>query len=142
GRESGPILAWVGLRRGSPAPCIPSHATCSVALSNSYPQGEIVFAAPIMRSTSKAVSSFPCSQARQLSGSVLGRWPRSMIDFMRLKASSICHRDRYNSRTCFRLQVDGSVVQAKKYRAASNDASVTVVCFLLACCRSFFLAYS
>ena len=56
GRESGPILAWVGLRRGSPAPCIPSHATCSVALSNSYPQGEMVFAAPIMRSTSKGFS--------------------------------------------------------------------------------------
>src|SRR5258707_176124 len=65
-----------------------------------------------------------------------------MIDFIRLKASSICHRDRYNSRTCFRVQADGSVVQAKKYCAASSDISVTVVCFLLACCLSFFLAYS
>ena len=33
-----------------------------------------------------------------------------MIDFMRLKANSICHRDRYNSRTCFRLHPDCSVV--------------------------------
>src|SRR5450631_3933466 len=95
-----------------------------------------------MRSTSRLVSSFPCNQARQLSGSFLGRCPSPMIDFMRLKASSICHRDRYSSRTCFRLQEDGSVVQTKKYRAASKDFSVRVVCFLLACCLNFFRAYS
>src|SRR5260370_16462426 len=118
--------------------CIRFPATCSGAASNSYPQGENFFAAPIMRSTSKLVNNFPCNQARQLSGSFLGRCPSPIIDFIRLNASSICHRHRYSCRIVFRVHDRGSVVHRKKYPAASRDSSDTAFCFLLASCFSFF----
>ena len=37
---------------------------------------------------SMAMNSFPWSQARALASEVLGNWPRPMIDFILLKASS------------------------------------------------------
>src|ERR1700688_3757749 len=69
---------------------------------------------------SKLVSSLPCSHARQLTGSFFGKCPSPISDFILLKASSICQRERYKSSVCRRLQEEDKVVQREKYRAASN----------------------
>jgi predicted dehydrogenase len=73
------------------------------------------------RSTRSAVRSLPCSHARQLVSSCLGIWPRPRIDLHRLKASSICHRSRYNSSTrVAESSLRFTLVQIMTYPAASS----------------------
>jgi hypothetical protein len=99
-----------------------------------------------MRSTSRLTKILPCNHARALAESFLGRWPRPRIDFIRLKANSICHRSRYNSSTAAAEKVSGSVVQRAKYWAAVQEAGLTFFCALLALrfnrCRALRVAAS
>ena len=115
-------------------------------VGNRYPQGENELAASTMRSTSRLTKILPCNHARALAGSFLGRWPRLRIDFIRLKANSICHRRRYNSSTAAAEKVSGSVVQTAKYWAAVQEAGLTFFCALLALrfnrCRTLRVAAS
>src|SRR5215831_18741330 len=55
-----------------------------------------------------------------------------MIDFIRLKASSICQRNRYSSSTADAEKLAARVVQMEKYWAASHDSRLTFSCRLLA----------
>lgn len=51
-------------------------------------------------SSSRTASSFEQRIARARAGSMAGRLPGSSRPFMRLKAGSTCHRNRYGSSAC------------------------------------------
>lgn len=59
-----------------------------------YPQGETHLLSHSKRSINKAKSTLPCTQLRAEASLVLGRQPSCMSDFIRLKASSTCQRQR------------------------------------------------
>src|SRR4051812_5916585 len=80
------------------------------------PKGEKCSAVSSKRSSSKATNSSPCSQARQLSSLFFGNSLSPRIDFILLKHSSICHRQRYQARTVAASSTStGTFVQTKKY---------------------------
>lgn len=95
---------------------------------------------PTHRSPAKAMrcsarrltNSFPCSHARALAGSFLGRWPNPRRDFIRLNASSICQGNRYIFKICDGSNWCGRLVHKKKYGATRHDSWGTWTCFRLA----------
>ena len=82
-------------------------------------------------SASKLTNNFPCSHARALAGSFFGRWPNPRIDFVLLKASSICRRKRYVFRIWSGSNCCGRLVQTKKYGATRHDSCGMLTCFRL-----------
>ena len=113
-----------------------------ISLQIGYPQGEKDSPATISASIRKATKSFPCIHALAASKSDFFKWPIPMIDFNRLKTSSICHRPRYISKIDIGPNLKSSVVNTKIYPAASMVSGFTVRPFLLFSFNAFRRAFS
>ena len=94
-------------------------------------------------STRRATKSFPCNQARALSGFCFGRFPNPMMLLSLLKTSSICQRSRYRFKmpSAFR-EKRFVVVNRLTYSACSKVSGRSSLCCLDALIRRFFFASS
>ena len=107
-----------------------------------YPQGKKRSPAVINASMRNATRSLPWSQALAPSKSVFLKCPNAMMDFKRLKTSSICHRPRYISNTVAGAKLRSNVVKTKVYAAASMVSALTLAPFLPFSCKTLSWAFS
>ena len=93
-------------------------------------------------SMTSEMNNFPYSQACELFSLCFGKWPKLIKDFNLLKASSICHLQRYRSSISSRLKSSSVKVVKRITNSANRIVDSLTSLWSLDFCINFFFAFS